>query len=61
VEAASGPSREIAMPRATARLATLAYLFPSLARRIRPRLRAKGAKVKARYKESLKRQNPPRA
>lgn len=61
VDAASGPSREIAMPRTTARLANLAYLFPSLARWIRPRLRKKGAKVKARYKESLRRQSPPRA
>jgi hypothetical protein len=44
--AASGPGTEIAMPRRSARLATLAYLFPALARTMRPALRRKGAKVK---------------
>jgi hypothetical protein len=55
VRAASGPSTEIAMPRMSARLATLAYLFPPLARRMRPALRRKGAEAKERYKRRGKR------
>lgn len=50
VAAATGASTEIAMPKASGMLATLGYLSPSLARRLRPKLRAKGAKVKAGYK-----------
>lgn len=50
LRAAAGPSTEIAMPRMTARLATLAYLFPPLARRLRPALRRKGARAKERYR-----------
>jgi short-subunit dehydrogenase len=50
VRAASGPSTEIAMPRMSARLATLAYLFPPLARRLRPALRRKGARAKEKYR-----------
>ena len=44
--AASGPGTEIAMPRRSGRLATLAYLFPALARKMRPALRRRGAKAK---------------
>jgi len=51
VRAASGPSTEIALPRMSARLATLAYLFPPLARRLRPVLRRKGARAKERYRQ----------
>ena len=31
-------------------LATIAYLSPSLARRLRPKLQAKGARIKAQYR-----------
>jgi hypothetical protein len=44
--AASGPGTEIAMPRRSGRLATLAYLFPALARTMRPALMRRGAKAK---------------
>lgn len=50
VTAATGASTEIPMPKASGLLATLAYLSPSLARRLRPKLRAKGARIKAQYK-----------
>lgn len=40
---------EIAMPRSSAVLTTFAYLFPGIARRLRPALERKGARNKARY------------
>jgi len=40
---------EIAMPRASGALATVGYVVPALARRLRPLLEARGAKNKARY------------
>jgi hypothetical protein len=39
----------------SARLATLAYLFPPLARRLRPVLRRKGARAKERYRQLRRR------
>jgi short-subunit dehydrogenase len=47
LEAAATGVAEIALPRQGARLATLAYLFPALARRMRPVLQRRGARVKA--------------
>lgn len=41
--------REVAMPALSGRLATLGYLFPGLARRLRPVLERRGAALKARY------------
>jgi short-subunit dehydrogenase len=50
VAAAANESTEIAMPRSSGILATIAYLSPSLARRLRPKLQAKGARIKAQYR-----------
>jgi short-subunit dehydrogenase len=47
LEAAATGVAEISLPRQGARLATLAYLFPALARRMRPVLQRRGARVKA--------------
>lgn len=44
-----GPSQELALPRSSGRLATVAYLWPALARWLRPRLTARGEKNKAAY------------
>jgi len=38
------------IPRRSGRLATLAYLFPALARRLQPGLRRKGAAAKEQYR-----------
>ena len=46
---AAGEGTEIAMPSFSGRLATLGYLFPSLRRRMRTLLYAKGRKNKAAY------------
>jgi short-subunit dehydrogenase len=43
---------EIAIPAASGKLATLGYLFPSLAHALRPMLEKRGAKNKARYKST---------
>jgi short-subunit dehydrogenase len=43
---------EVALPAMSGRLATLGYLFPELARMIRPLLEKRGAKAKARYMAS---------
>jgi hypothetical protein len=56
LDAAESGRVETFMPRMTAMLAFIALLFPGLARRLRPRLRAKGAKVKEQYRRS--RSNP---
>ena len=50
VAAAANESTEIAMPKSSGILATIAYLSPSLARRLRPKLQAKGARIKAQYR-----------
>ena len=44
-----GPSRELAVPASSGRLATVAYLWPALARWLRPRLTARGERNKAAY------------
>lgn len=44
-----GPSREVCIPAASGRLTTLGYLFPALARALRPMLEARGARRKAEY------------
>ena len=46
--------RELPMPRASGWLTTVAYLFPWLADQMRPMLRKKGARVKARLKAERK-------
>jgi short-subunit dehydrogenase len=43
---------EIAMPRVSGALATVAYVFPALARTLRPIMEKRGAKAKARYAAS---------
>jgi len=55
LEAAEGGAVETFIPRMTARLAFAMLLLPGLARRVRPRLRAKGARVKERYRARLRR------
>jgi short-subunit dehydrogenase len=42
-------TREIAMPRLSGALATVAYVFPALARTIRPIMEKRGAKAKKAY------------
>jgi short-subunit dehydrogenase len=42
---------EIAMPRLSGALATVAYVFPALARGLRPIMEKRGAKAKAKYAE----------
>ena len=44
-----GPSQELALPRSSGRLATVAYLWPALATWLRPRLTARGERNKAAY------------
>jgi short-subunit dehydrogenase len=47
--------REVAMPRVTALLTTLIYLFPWIGRQIRPVLERKGRRFKERFKAEKKR------
>lgn len=49
LEVISRGTAEIAMPRASGALATVGYVVPALARRLRPLLEARGARNKARY------------
>ena len=42
---------EIAMPRLSGALATVAYVFPGFAKTLRPIMEKRGAKAKARYAE----------
>jgi len=46
-----GGAEEVALPRTTGKLATLGYVFPALARAIRPALARRGAVNKRRYLE----------
>jgi len=50
LRAAAGPGGEICLPRRSGVLTMLAYVFPALARALRPALQRKGARIKARYK-----------
>ena len=45
---------EVAVPAMSGRLATLGYVFPGLARAIRPALTKRGARNKRRYIDSKK-------
>jgi hypothetical protein len=49
LECLARPTTEIAMPALSGKLATMAYLFPALARTIRPWLEELGAANKRRY------------
>ncbi len=51
VEVAAGKRLEIAMPRASGRLAHIGYLFPRLNRRLKPWLDRQGRRNKQRYKQ----------
>ncbi len=53
VELCSSERTERSMPRITAALTTLNYLFPRLGRLLRPMLERKGARLRKRLKEEL--------
>ncbi|MEN7344181.1 MAG: SDR family NAD(P)-dependent oxidoreductase [Pseudomonadota bacterium] len=48
---AAGESVDIKMPKSSGVLATIGYVFPSISRALRPRLKKRGAKAKAMYKK----------
>lgn len=50
VKCAADGKVERTIPKSTGRLATLGYLIPGLARRLRPALSAKGKKIKEKYR-----------
>ena len=53
IAVARGEKVEISLPRSSALLTTISYLFPALRRLLRPTLYEKGRKAKARYKAKL--------